>query len=71
MLWDGIYSNDIQLKTEQMSDHWVEFKTNDIENNMHTWQSVSKMKLKPTWGCQSMVEGPTIMLGVFITLLYM
>jgi len=24
----------------------------------------------PTWGCKSMVEGPTIMLGVFITLLY-
>jgi len=23
----------------------------------------------PTWGCKSMVEGPTIMLGVFITLL--
>ena len=25
----------------------------------------------PTWGCKSMMEGPTIMLGVFITLLYM
>ena len=25
----------------------------------------------PTWGCESMMEGPTIMLGVFITLLYM
>ena len=24
----------------------------------------------PTWGCKSMVEGPRIMLGVFITLLY-
>ena len=24
----------------------------------------------PTWGCKSMVEGPTIMLGVFINLLY-
>jgi len=23
-----------------------------------------------TWGCKSMMEGPTIMLGVFITLLY-
>jgi len=25
----------------------------------------------PTWGCESMMEGPTIMLKVFITLLYM
>jgi len=25
----------------------------------------------PTWGCKSMMEGPKIMLGVFITLLYM
>jgi len=24
----------------------------------------------PTWGCKSMMEGPTIMLGVSITLLY-
>jgi len=24
----------------------------------------------PTWGCKSMMELPTIMLGVFITLLY-
>jgi len=25
---------------------------------------------RPTWGCKSMAERPTIMLGVFITLLY-
>jgi len=24
----------------------------------------------PTWGCKSMIEGPKIILGVFITLLY-
>ena len=42
------------------------------------WDSWQKIKIfswseawnLPTWGCKSMVEGPTIMLGVFITLLY-
>jgi len=31
----------------------------------------SEARNLPTWGCKSMMEGPTIMLGVFITLLYM
>ena len=31
----------------------------------------SETRNLPTWGCKSMVEGTTIMLGVFITLLYM
>ena len=30
----------------------------------------SEARNLPTWGCKSMMEGPTIMLGVFITLLY-
>ena len=29
------------------------------------------MKPAYIWGCKSMKKGPTIMLGVFITLLYM
>ena len=33
-------------------------------------KSISEAWNPPTWGCKSMVEGPTIMLGVFITLLY-
>merc|ERR1711966_401875 len=33
-------------------------------------KSRSEARNLPTWGCKSMVEGPTIMLGVFITLLY-
>ena len=33
--------------------------------------SQSEARNLPTWGCKSMMEGPTIMLGVFITLLYM
>jgi len=37
-----------------------------------SWQkSKSEARNLPTWGCKSMAEGPTIMLGVFITLLYM
>ena len=32
---------------------------------------ISESRNLPTWGCKSMMEGPTIMLGVFITLLYM
>ena len=40
-----------------------------------SWQEIeifswSEAWNPPTWGCKSMVEGPTIMLGVFITLLY-
>ena len=31
---------------------------------------LSKAKNLPTWGCKSMMEGPTIMLGVFKNLLY-
>ena len=34
-------------------------------------KSKSEARNLPTWGCKSMMEGPTIMLGVFITLLYM
>jgi len=30
----------------------------------------SEARNLPTWGCKSMMEGPTMMLGVFITLLY-
>jgi len=30
----------------------------------------SEARNLPTWGCKSVMEGPTIMLGVFITLLY-
>ena len=33
-------------------------------------KSKSEARNLPTWGCKSMMEGPTIMLGVFITLLY-
>ena len=33
-------------------------------------KSQSEARNLPTWGCKSMMEGPTIMLGVFITLLY-
>ena len=32
-------------------------------------KSKSEARNLPTWGCKSMMEGPTIMLGVFITLL--
>ena len=31
----------------------------------------SEARNLPTWGCKSMMEGPTIMLGVFIIFLYM
>ena len=34
-------------------------------------KSKSEARNLPTWGCKSMMEGPTIMLGVFIILLYM
>ena len=34
-------------------------------------KSKSEARNLPTWGCESMMEGPTIMLKVFITLLYM
>ena len=34
-------------------------------------KSKSEARNLPTWGCKSMMDGPTIMLGVFITLLYM
>ena len=42
---------------------------------LRSWQKIeifswSEAWNPPTWGCKSMVEGPTIMLGVFITLLY-
>jgi len=33
-------------------------------------KSRSEARNLPTWCCKSMVEGPTIMLGVFITLVY-
>jgi len=33
-------------------------------------KSRSEARNLPTWGCKSMVEGLTIMLGVFINLLY-
>ena len=33
-------------------------------------KSRSEARNRPTWGCKSMAEGLTIMLGVFITLLY-
>ena len=33
-------------------------------------KSKSEARNLPTWGCKSMMEGPTIMLGEFITLLY-
>ena len=33
-------------------------------------KSRSETRNRPTWGCKSMAEGLTIMLGVFITLLY-
>ena len=44
-------------------------------NLSESWQKIeifswSEAWNLPTWGCKSMVEGPTIMLGVFITLLY-
>jgi len=32
---------------------------------------ISEARNLPTWGCKSMMEVPTIMLGVFIILLYM
>ena len=34
-------------------------------------KSKSEARNLPTWGCKSMMEDPTIMLGVFIILLYM
>jgi len=34
-------------------------------------RSKSEARNLPTWGCKSMIEGPTIMWGVFMTLLYM
>ena len=34
-------------------------------------KSKSEARNLPTWSCKSMMEGPTIMLGVFIILLYM
>jgi len=44
-------------------------------NLSESWQKIkifswSEAWNPPTWGCKSMVEGPKIMLGVFITLLY-
>ena len=44
-------------------------------NLSEVWQKIeifpwSEAWNLPTWGCKSMAEGPTIMLGVFITLLY-
>ena len=33
-------------------------------------KSKSEARNLPTWCCKSMLEGPTIMLGVFITLIY-
>ena len=37
------------------------------ENQDFSWSEAWNL---PTWGCKSMVEGSTIMLGVFINLLY-
>ena len=34
-------------------------------------KSQSEARNLPAWGCKSMIEGHTIMLGVFIILLYM
>ena len=37
-----------------------------LEFEIFSWSEARNL---PTWGCKSMVEGPTIMLGVFITFL--
>ena len=42
-----------------MAKHWPEVYRN-------SWSEAWNL---PTWGCKSMVEGPTIMLRVFITIL--
>ena len=46
---------------------WPNFAWELAENWDFSW---SEAWNPPTWGCKSMVEGPTIMLGVFITLLH-
>ena len=71
--WPSYTSNQCQTSTIQQPTccytptWWPNLPWSWLEIEIFSWSEAWNL---PTWGCKSMVEGVTIMLGVFITLLY-